>query len=92
MKRAESLVRGARLLQRHVVLNDDDDIGVMLQVVDELLREQRHVSASCLVLHAWSFLGVGAWVCLGEAPHQLHPGPKHQARSAAIVSLSAPPP
>ena len=39
VKRAEPLVRGAGLLQRHVVLDHDDDVGVVLQVVDELLRE-----------------------------------------------------
>ena len=37
--RAEALVRRARLLQRYVVLDDGDDVGVMRQVVDELLGE-----------------------------------------------------
>ena len=39
VERTESLVGRAGLLQRHVVLNHDDDVGLVLQVVDELLRE-----------------------------------------------------
>ena len=42
VERTEALVGGAGLLQRHVVLDHDDDVGVVLQVVDELLREQSH--------------------------------------------------
>ena len=42
VERAESLVRRPHLLQRHVVLNDDHDVCVVLQVVDELLGEEGH--------------------------------------------------
>jgi hypothetical protein len=37
VERAEALVGGASLLERDVVLDDDDDVGVVLEVVDELL-------------------------------------------------------
>jgi hypothetical protein len=37
VERTEPLVGGAGLLERDVILDDDDDVGVMLQVVDELL-------------------------------------------------------
>ena len=40
VKRAEPLVGGAGLLQRHVVLDDDDDVGLVLQVVDEVWGEE----------------------------------------------------
>src|SRR5262249_38748328 len=42
VKRAETFVAGPRFLQRHVVLNDGDDIRLGLQVVDERLGEQSH--------------------------------------------------
>jgi hypothetical protein len=38
VERAQPLVGGAGLLERDVVLDDDDDVGVVLQVVDEVLR------------------------------------------------------
>jgi hypothetical protein len=54
VERAEALVGCPRLFQRHIVLNHDDDVGVLLQVVDELLGEQGHTkfkvqSAKCKV-------------------------------------------
>jgi hypothetical protein len=37
MKRTEALVRRARALERHVVLDDLYDVGLQAEVVDELL-------------------------------------------------------
>src|SRR5262245_63741283 len=42
MKRTKAFVAGAGLLQRHVVLDHDDDVGLLLQIVDESLWEERH--------------------------------------------------
>jgi hypothetical protein len=39
VERAEAFICRARLLQRDVILDDDDDIGLVLQVVDETLGE-----------------------------------------------------
>ena len=39
VERTETLIRCTRLLQRHVVLDHDDDVGLLLEVVDESLRE-----------------------------------------------------
>jgi len=39
VERAEAFICRAGLLQRDVILDDDDDIGLVLQVVDETLRE-----------------------------------------------------
>ena len=41
VERAQPLVGGAGLLERDVVADHHDDVGVVLQVVDELLREER---------------------------------------------------
>jgi hypothetical protein len=43
VKRAKSFVIGARFFQRHVVLDDDDDVGLLLEIVDESLRKQAHL-------------------------------------------------
>jgi len=42
MKRAQPFVIGARLLQRHVILDHDDDVGLLLEIVDESLWKQAH--------------------------------------------------
>jgi hypothetical protein len=49
VKWTEAFVRGSRFLQRHVVLNDDDDVGLSFQVLDEVSGEQCHViqNAKC---------------------------------------------
>jgi hypothetical protein len=48
VKRTEPLVGGAGLLQRDVVADDHHDVGVVLQVVDELLGEQGQGTNSTL--------------------------------------------
>src|SRR3954471_6585773 len=45
MERAEPLVTGSGLPQRHVLLHDLQDIGLQAEVVDEGLGKQRHVFA-----------------------------------------------
>jgi hypothetical protein len=42
VKRAQTLVSCANLFQRHVILDDDDDVGVVSEVVDELLGKEGH--------------------------------------------------
>src|SRR5262249_15964360 len=42
MKRTQSLVRPPRSLQRHVLLDDRQDVRLKAQVIDKGLGEQRH--------------------------------------------------
>src|SRR5207302_8969983 len=42
VKGTEPFVGGAGLLQRHVILDHDDDVGLVLQVVNEPLRKETH--------------------------------------------------
>ena len=42
VERAVSLVRRARALERHVLLDHGEDVRLQTQVVDELLRKQTH--------------------------------------------------
>jgi hypothetical protein len=42
VKRAKPFVIGARFFQRHVVLDHDDDVGLLFEIVDESLRKQTH--------------------------------------------------
>ena len=42
VKRTKPFVIRARFFQRHVVLDHDDDVGLLFEIVDESLRKQTH--------------------------------------------------
>jgi hypothetical protein len=55
VKRTQTFVIGARLFQRYVVLDHDDDVGLLLEIVDESLRKKGHLRK-----HAFYHEGRGA--------------------------------
>src|SRR5262249_44084529 len=60
VKWTQPFVRGSRLLQRHVVLDHDDDVRLSFQVLDEVRWEERHQSFNSTTVTPPPPLSIGA--------------------------------